>query len=59
MTNTKLVTIVPPVAKAAKNLIIRNRTNQGDIAAATPVVACNITAHSNGFFLPNLKYLIL
>lgn len=55
MTSTKLVTIVPPVAKAAKNLIMTNSENHGENAAIVPETACKITAPTNGNFRPNLQ----
>lgn len=55
ITNTKLVTMVPPVAAADKNLIMRNSQNHGENPAAVPVTTWIITAHTSGPRLPNLK----
>lgn len=55
MTKTKLVIMVPPVAKAAKNLITIKPDNHGENAAPKPAQACNITAKTRGFLLPYLK----
>lgn len=47
--------MVPPVAKAAKNLITMKPINQGEKAAPKPAQACNITANTNGFLRPYLQ----
>lgn len=59
ITKTKLVIMVPPVANAAKNLMIKNPENHGEKAAPKPEQACNITAITKGFLRPYLEADIL
>lgn len=54
--NSYLVTIVPPVAKAARNRKTQNNQNHGAKAVATPVTNWMITAVTNG---PRRPYLFM